>query len=59
MSVDFGKTAGDYGRYRAGSPDDFFKRLSDFRIGEGGQAILDLGTGTGLAREGWRYAAAR
>lgn len=47
MGVDFGKTAGDYGRYRAGFPDAFFEKLWDYRIGEAGQRILDLGTGTG------------
>lgn len=52
MSVDFGKTAGDYGRYRAGFPDAFFERLSGFGIGEGGQSILDLGTGTGTVARG-------
>ncbi|MGB8413427.1 MAG: hypothetical protein WCE23_11445 [Candidatus Binatus sp.] len=27
LTADFGKTAGDYGRHRAGFPDEFFERL--------------------------------
>jgi SAM-dependent methyltransferase len=51
MEIDFGKTAQDYGRYRAGFPPDLFERLSTFGIGRAGQRVLDLGTGTGtLAR---------
>lgn len=50
--VDFGKTARDYGRYRAGFPETFFDRLSAFGVGQSGQRVLDLGTGTGtVARE--------
>ncbi len=56
MKADFGKTARDYGRHRAGFPDAFFERVADaWAIGLPGQRILDLGTGTGaLAR---RFAA--
>lgn len=51
MQIDFGKTASDYGRYRAGFPNELFERLASFNIGQSGQEILDLGTGTGtLAR---------
>jgi SAM-dependent methyltransferase len=49
--VDFGKTAGDYGRYRQGFPPAYFDRLATLGIGLAGQRFLDLGTGTGaLAR---------
>lgn len=47
--MDFGRTASDYGRHRAGFPDSFFERVSDHGIGLPGQRVLDLGTGT-LAR---------
>jgi len=50
--VDFGKTARDYGRHRAGFPDAFFARLSSFGLGRAGQRILDLGTGTGTIARG-------
>ena len=53
--VDFGKTAQDYARYRAGFPSTFFERLTVFGVGISEQNIVDLGTGTGaLAR---RFAA--
>ncbi len=51
MEVDFGKTAADYARHRAGFPPALFERLAARGIGQPGQRILDLGTGTGsLAR---------
>src|SRR5262245_54921813 len=53
MQIDFGKTAQDYGRYRAGFPPAFFDRLSStFGIGTAGQRVLDLGTGTGTLARG-------
>lgn len=52
MTVDFGPTAADYARYRAGFPSEFFTRLATLGVGLPGQRIADLGTGTGvLARE--------
>lgn len=52
MTVDFGPTAADYARYRAGFPPEFFTRLAALGVGLPGQRIADLGTGTGvLARE--------
>ncbi len=53
MEVDFGKTAEDYSRHRAGFPDQLFERLSAFGIGGPGQRILDLGTGTGALARGF------
>ena len=51
MNPDFGATSEDYAHHRAGFPDSLFERLSKFQIGEKGQLIVDLGTGTGsLAR---------
>jgi len=50
--VDFGKTAADYGRHRAGYPQELYRRLEAFGIGTAGQVVLDLATGTGfLSRE--------
>ncbi|MGB3681484.1 MAG: class I SAM-dependent methyltransferase [Rubrobacteraceae bacterium] len=51
--MNFGKTARDYARYRAGFPDAFFERLPTFGIGVPGQRILDLGTGTGTLARGF------
>jgi SAM-dependent methyltransferase len=58
-SIDWGKTSRDYDRFRPGPPDSFYYRLLALGIGESGQSILDLGTGTGLlarrfARQGVR-----
>src|SRR5271170_2681057 len=51
--VDFGKTAQDYGRYRAGYPDELYRRLETFGVGLPGQRVLDLGTGTGFLGRGF------
>ena len=49
--VDFSSTASDYTKYRAGFPEKLFRRLEGHGIGEPGQRVVDLGTGTGsLAR---------
>ncbi|MBI2823524.1 MAG: methyltransferase domain-containing protein [Planctomycetia bacterium] len=60
--VDFGRTAEDYGRFRAGFPDELFARLRSLGVGHAGQRALDLGTGTGslgrgLARQDCRVTA--
>lgn len=53
MDIDFGKTANDYGAYRAGFPDALYDRLAAFGIGRTGQRMLDLGTGTGTLGRGF------
>ncbi|HEU5283078.1 MAG TPA: class I SAM-dependent methyltransferase [Burkholderiales bacterium] len=53
MQPDFGLTAQDYARHRAGFPDSLFDRLSAFGIGERGQSVVDLGTGTGTLARGF------
>jgi ubiquinone/menaquinone biosynthesis C-methylase UbiE len=45
---DWGKTAQDYAVYRSGYPESFYEMLSALGIGQPGQRILDLGTGTGV-----------
>jgi SAM-dependent methyltransferase len=52
MQIDFGKTAQDYSQHRAGFPEAFFERLAAFGLGEAGQRVLDLGTGTGTLARG-------
>lgn len=52
MSIDFGRTAGDYARHRAGFPEVFFDRLfADDSVREN-DLVLDLGTGTGTVARG-------
>ena len=46
-SVDFGRTAAEYRRYRAGFPPAFFDALDARGWIAPGQRALDLGTGTG------------
>jgi SAM-dependent methyltransferase len=60
--VDFGRTSADYRAYRAGFPPETFVKLEQYGIGQAGQAIVDLGTGTGtvacqLAQKGARVVA--
>ena len=52
LRADFGKTASDYGRHRAGFPDEFFERLAASGILKAGMRALDLGTGTGTIARG-------
>ncbi len=47
MKIDFGKTADDYARHRAGFPPAFFARLERLGLLRRGMAALDLGSGTG------------
>ena len=57
--IDFGKTADDYGRYRAGFPDEIHRRLETLGAGAAGQRILDLGTGTGYLGRGFARSGCR
>ena len=47
LTADFGKTAADYGKHRAGFPPELFDRLMALGIVRAGIRTLDLGTGTG------------
>jgi ubiquinone/menaquinone biosynthesis C-methylase UbiE len=47
LTADFGKTAADYGKHRAGFPSELFDRLAAMGIVRAGIRTLDLGTGTG------------
>ncbi|BAY07074.1 class I SAM-dependent methyltransferase [Calothrix sp. NIES-2098] len=53
MKIDFGITANDYAKHRAGFPNSLFDRLSKYGIGLPGQNIVDLGTGTGTLARGF------
>lgn len=59
MIVDFGTTAGDYGRYRQGFPRAFFQRLQQRGLLGAQQPVLDLGTGTGTLARGAAQAGAQ
>lgn len=45
--IDWGMTSGDYAVFRPGLPASFFERISALGLGQPGQRVLDLGTGTG------------
>ncbi len=51
--IDFGLTANDYARHRAGFPESFFERVATYGIGLPGQIVVDLGTGTGTLARGF------
>lgn len=53
MKIDFGKTARDYGRYRAGFPGEFFDHVFSAGFVRSGDRVLDLGTGTGTPARGF------
>ena len=59
MQADFGKTSDDYARHRAGFPASLFEHLAQQGIGAPGQAIVDLGTGTGSLARGFALSGAR
>ena len=55
---DFGKTSLDYSKYRDIYPNSMYQKLYDHGIGQKGQKILDLGTGTGVfPRAMYKYGA--
>ena len=57
-AFDWGRTSGDYAKYRDIYPDMFYKKIVDRGLCVEGQEVLDLGTGTGvLPRNMYRYGA--
>ena len=58
-NIDFGRTAADYARHRAGFPPELFHRLQAFDVGLPGQRLLDLGAGTGALARGFAARGAR
>lgn len=52
FSADFGNTAEDYARHRAGYPDWLFERLMRRGLARPGMRALDLATGTGYLGRG-------
>jgi SAM-dependent methyltransferase len=52
FTADFGKTAADYARHRAGYPDWLFERLMRRGLVRPGMLALDLATGTGYLARG-------
>jgi SAM-dependent methyltransferase len=57
FQADFGPTADDYARHRAGFPPELGERLVALGLAQAGHRVVDLGTGTGslgrlLARRG-------
>jgi SAM-dependent methyltransferase len=53
MTTNFGATAEDYAKFRAGFPDSLFDRLAALGIGASGETIVDVGTGTGTLARGF------
>lgn len=51
-TIDFGKTADDYAKHRAGFPAAFFERLFAYGLARSGDIGLDVGTGTGTIARG-------
>ena len=57
-AFDWGRASADYAKYRDIYPPEFYRRLLDMGLCTKGQAVLDLGTGTGvLPRNLCRYGA--
>ena len=52
FTADFGRTATDYARHRAGYPDWLFERLMRRGLARPGMHALDLATGTGYLARG-------
>ncbi len=53
MTIDFGLTANDYARHRAGFPESFFERVAAYGVGLSGQVVVDIGTETGTLARGF------
>ena len=53
MEYNFGLTAQDYAKHRAGFPDEFFDRVFADGIVNPTASLLDLGTGTGTLARGF------
>ena len=53
MDVNFGLTANDYAKYRAGFPDAFFERVFVDGYVKQDVSLLDIGTGTGTLARGF------
>ena len=53
MDINFGLTADDYAKYRAGFPDAFFDRIFAEGHVKPNASLLDLGTGTGTLARGF------
>ena len=53
MNVNFGLTAEDYAKHRAGFPEEFFERVFNEGIINTGDSLVDLGTGTGTLARGF------
>ncbi len=55
---DWGKTSGEYAKYRDIYPEAFYQKITDRKLCINGQNVLDLGTGTGvLPRNMYKYGA--
>ena len=52
MQADFGKTADDYRKHRAGFPTSFFEELQSRGLMRGFEKVADVGTGTGTVARG-------
>lgn len=52
MDINFGRTASDYAKHRAGFPAEFFERVQKLDLIPSGTRLLDLGTGTGTIARG-------
>lgn len=53
MNINFGLTADDYAKFRAGFPDEFFDRVYTDGFVKASASLLDLGTGTGTLARGF------
>lgn len=57
-AFDWGKTSGDYAKYRDIYPQEFYDYILQLGLCRDGQKVLDIGTGTGvLPRNMYRYGA--